>query len=194
MEEHGNGLDLRMLLRELPFVCLGIIILTPFLYGSLGMDGRFWGLLVFSGFLLYLSFIDVRCGMIFNRFLLPMAVTGLLMDFSGILVNPLDGCLAAILGGVLLFFIRWGSDGGMGGGDVKLGFVLGIWLGPGNLIVALFLAFLLGAGMGLLLMFSRGTTRLCLPFGPFLSMGGWLAALYGRQLLQIYEEMLWMDW
>ena len=192
MEEQGSGLNLRMLIGELPFVCLGIVILTPFLYESLGTDGRFWGLLIFSGFLLFLSFIDIRFGMIFNRFLLPMAVTGLLLDAAGILVNPLEGGLAGILGGGLLLLIRWGSNGGMGGGDVKLGFVMGIWLGLDNLAVALFLAFLLGAAAGLLLMLSRGTTRLWMPFGPFLSMGGWLAALYGSRLIQIYGEMIWM--
>ena len=193
MGEQGNGFNTRMLLRELPFVGLGILILTPFLYGSLGTSGRFWGLLIFSGFLLFLSFIDIRCGMIFNKFLLPMAMTGLLMDAACLLVDPLYGCLAGIIGGGLLLLIRWGSNGGMGGGDVKLGAVLGIWLGPDKLAVALFLAFILGAAAGVLLMLSRGTTRLWMPFGPFLSMGGWLAALYGSRLIQIYEEMIWMN-
>lgn len=193
MGEQGNGFNTRMLLRELPLAGLGILILTPFLYESLGANGRFWGLLIFSGFLLFLSFIDIRCGMIFNKFLLPMAMTGLLMDAAGLLVDPLDGCLAGIMGGGLLLLIRWGSNGGMGGGDVKLGAVLGIWLGPDKLAVALFLAFLLGAAAGLLLMLSRGTTRLWMPFGPFLSIGGWLAALYGSRLIQIYEEMIWMN-
>lgn len=193
MGEQGNGFNTRMLLRELPLAGLGILILTPFLYESLGANGRFWGLLIFSGFLLFLSFIDIRCGMIFNKFLLPMAMAGLLMDAAGLLVDPLDGCLAGIMGGGLLLLIRWGSNGGMGGGDVKLGVVLGIWLGPDKLAVALFLAFLLGAAAGLLLMLSRGTARLWMPFGPFLSMGGWLAALYGSRLIQIYEEMIWMN-
>ena len=193
MGEQGNGFNTRMLLRELPFAGLGILILTPFLYESLGANGHFWGLLIFSGFLLFLSFIDIRCGMIFNKFLLPMAMTGLLMDAAGLLVDPLYGCLAGIMGGGLLLLIRWGSNGGMGGGDVKLGAVLGIWLGPDKLAVAFFLAFLLGAAAGLLLMLSRGTTRLWMPFGPFLSMGGWLAALYGSRLIQIYEEMIWMN-
>lgn len=192
MREQGNGFNTGILLRELPFVSLGIIILTPFLYGSLGINGRFWGLLIFSGFLLFLSFIDIRCGMIFNRFLRPMAITGLMLDAAGILVNPVEGCLAGIVGGGLLLFIRCGSNGGMGGGDVKLGFVMGIWLGLGNLAVAFFMAFLSGAAVGLCIMLSRGTTRLCLPFGPFLSIGGWLAALYGNRLIQIYEEMIWM--
>lgn len=192
MGEQGNGFDLKLLIREMPFVVPGLIVLTPFLYEALGVSGRFWGMLILSVFLLFLSFIDMRCGMIFNRFLLPMAITGLLLDAAGVLVNPVEGLLAGILGGGLLLLIRWGSNGGMGGGDVKFGFVLGIWLGPESLGAALFISFLLGAAVGLV-MLLHGTTKLWLPFGPFLSAGGWLAALYGSRLIEIYEEILWMD-
>jgi len=128
--------------------------------------------------------------MIFNRFLLPMACTGLVLDLAGRQIPPLDGCLAALAGGSLLLLIRCASRGGMGGGDVKLGAVLGIWLGLHGLAVALFLAFLFGAAVGLLLMLCRRTTRLRIPFGPFLSLGAWLSSLYGNEWLRLYEAVL----
>ena len=189
MEEHTNGFHWNMLRQELPFIGVGLLFLVPFLYGSLGLSSRFFTLLLFSGFLLFLSAIDIRCGMIFNRFLLPMAVTGLLLDFAGLHIHPMNGCLAGIAGGCLLFLIRWGSNGGLGGGDVKLGIVLGIWLGIQDLAVALFLAFLAGASIGLLLMLRHGTAQLRIPFGPFLSFGSWLAALYGDELIRLYENL-----
>ena len=190
MEEQLNGFRRSMLRQELPFVGTALLVLAPFLYGSLGWNGQFWALLLFSGFLLFLSAIDIRHGMIFNRFLLPMACIGLLLDLAEIQTNLLNGCLACIMGGALLFLVRWGSNSGMGGGDVKLGMVLGIWLGCQNLLIALFLAFLSGTAVGILLMLRYHTTKLRIPFGPFLSLGAWLSALYGEQFLLYYEAML----
>ncbi len=179
-----------MLRRELPFVCTGLMFAIPVLYKSLGLCPAFLSLLIFSLFLLFLSAIDIRQGMIFNRFLIPMAGTGLLLDLTGMLIPPLEGFLAGTSGGLLFFLIRWASRGGMGGGDVKLAFVLGLWLGFANLAVALFLAFLTGSAAGLLLLFRYRSLQLRLPFAPFLSLGAWTAALYGRELLESYEALL----
>ena len=184
MEEQPISFHWRMLRQELPFVGIGLLFLGPFLYGSLGLGSHFLALLLFSGFLLFLSAMDVRYGMIFNRFLMPMACLGILLDFTGLQIPPLEGCLAGMAGGALLLLIRWGSGGGLGGGDVKLGMVLGLWLGFQNLAVAFFLAFFSGSAIGLLLMFHHQTTRLRIPFGPFLSFGAWVAALYGNELIE----------
>ncbi len=190
MEEQGNGFNIGMLLHELPYASVGLMFIVPFLYESLGFGERFFSLVLFSGFLLLLSFIDIRCGMIFNRFLVPMVITGILLDCAGFMTEPLNGVMAGFFGGGVLLLIRWCSSGGMGGGDVKLGFVLGIWLGLDNTIVAFFLAFIVGSIAGLILMVIHRQTRLIIPFGPFLSIGGWMAAMYGSQLIRMYEEML----
>lgn len=190
MKEQLNGFRWRMLYREILPVGTGLLFLGAVLYEKLGLSNRFWALLLFSGFLLFLSAIDIRHGMIFNRFLLPMACIGLLLDIAGLQVHPINGCLAGMAGGGLLLLIRWGSRGGLGGGDVKLGIVLGIWLGFRHLAAALFLSFLSGAFVGLLLLLRSRTMQLRIPFGPFLSLGAWLAALYGDELIHWYEGLL----
>ena len=76
----------------------------------------------------------------------------------------------------------------MGFGDVKLAAVLGVLLGPQNLFVALFLAFVLGAVGGVVLKMISGNRQV--PFGPYLALGGVIALLYGQGLLDLYLGFL----
>ena len=72
---------------------------------------------------------------------------------------------------------------GMGMGDVKLSGTLGMalaWLGWGEWLVGSFLAFLLGAFVGLGMMLFRGAGRKsAIPFGPFMLGGALLGILAG---------------
>lgn len=76
----------------------------------------------------------------------------------------------------------------MGFGDVKLAAVLGAVLGWQNLLVALFLAFLLGAVFGLVGR-ALGGSRV-VPFGPYLALGGVLALFVAPGILAWYLGML----
>ena len=89
----------------------------------------------------------------------------------------------------LLYFVskgRW-----VGGGDAKLGFMLGLWLGwPVGLVAVLF-AYILGAVIGLSLIISRQVTlKSKVPFGPFLVTGAWIAYLWGEEILRWYGQIL----
>nr|WP_295712588.1 A24 family peptidase [uncultured Mitsuokella sp.] len=79
--------------------------------------------------------------------------------------------------GVLLLLRRL-SHGGLGLGDVKYAAAFGIWLGVQGTMLALLLAFALGAVLALLLLacgrLQRGSA---LAFGPFLSAGAYLSYL-----------------
>ena len=80
-------------------------------------------------------------------------------------------------------FIR-GKDG-MGGGDIKLAFVLGLFLGFPNIIVALYLAFLTGAigGIILILWKKKSPKKAILPFGPFLIIGTLVCLFWGNLII-----------
>jgi len=157
--------------------------------------GRFMGLsigesavaVLFTAGIWLVGIMDCRYGLIFDRFLLVMGMTGLGMDAMGWLVPLGDGAEGALLGGILLFIVREASRGGMGGGDVKYAFVLGLWMGGERLLLALFLAFLSGSVAAIFLKLRR-SGRTCIPFGPFLSLGGAIAYLYGSRILQWYGE------
>jgi leader peptidase (prepilin peptidase)/N-methyltransferase len=83
---------------------------------------------------------------------------------------------------------------GMGMGDVKLAGVLGMglaWLGWGEWVVGAFLAFLLGAVVGIgLMLFRRAGRRSAIPFGPFMVAGALLGIVVGPQVADWYVGQL----
>ena len=75
----------------------------------------------------------------------------------------------------------------MGFGDVKLAILMGLLLGVPNVLVALFLAFFLGAIIGLMLMVGKKKgLKSEIPFGPFLITGTFIATFWGSQIIQWY--------
>jgi len=128
--------------------------------------------------------------------LYPVTVGGLL------LAGALGGrwpLVAAGIGAALwlvVIGIPWLVSGGrgMGFGDVKLAPVLGVTLGWWALsasVVGLFLAFGLGAVVGIILMIAgRAGRKTALPFGPFLLAGALVGLLVGPAIGSAYGSWL----
>ena len=134
-----------------------------------------------------LSFDDVRIGLLYNRWVLALALVGILMAGSGQLVSPLSALFGALVGGGLLYAVRLLSRGGMGGGDVKLAAALGIWTGLDGILLALFVAFVLGSLFGVAQMILSRQRHMKLPFGPFLAVGGMVGVFFGADIMRWYE-------
>ena len=80
---------------------------------------------------------------------------------------------------------------GMGWGDVKLVLGLGLVLGFPLILVNVFLAFVIGAVVGIgLIMTKRKALGQVLPFGPFLILGAVIAAFYGQMIWNWYFGLL----
>jgi leader peptidase (prepilin peptidase)/N-methyltransferase len=98
--------------------------------------------------------------------------------------------LGAALAWLALLIIHLISPSGMGFGDVRLSFLLGLflgWLSYSHVISGLFLGFLLGALVGLVLVALRLRSRTDhVPFGPFLAAGAALAVLVGNPLIRVW--------
>jgi len=78
----------------------------------------------------------------------------------------------------------------MGLGDVKLAFLMGLFLGFPNILVALFLAFFIGAIIGIGLIISgKRTLKSEVPFGPFLITGTFIALFWGNQITNWYLSL-----
>ena len=87
-------------------------------------------------------------------------------------------------------FVATASPGGMGMGDVKMGGMLGAFLGP-YAFLAVFVGSLVGAAVGGSLLLSGAIDRRTpLPFGTFMALGGLLAAFFGHQLWAGYVDVL----
>ena len=80
----------------------------------------------------------------------------------------------------------------MGFGDVKIAFVLGVWLGLEQSLLCLLLAFILGGVVGVILLLTGIKTRKdAIPFGPYLCVSGWVSFLCGKELIAWYCS-LWL--
>lgn len=99
---------------------------------------------------------------------------------------------AALLSFVFFFALWFFTKGrGMGFGDVKLVIPLALLLGPQKMIVCLFLAFILGAIVGLILIaFGKGKLKTAIPFGPFLISATFLSLLVGDFLFSWYWQLI----
>ena len=105
------------------------------------------------------------------------------------LLNPF---LSAILASVFFLTIVLLSRGKwMGIGDIKLAFFMGLFLSYPNIIISLFLAFFLGAiiGVGLILL-RKKTLKSEVPFGPFLVTGTFLALFFGKDIINWYLSLI----
>ena len=98
--------------------------------------------------------------------------------------------LAALTVAGLLFVLAIIYPGGMGMGDVKMGGMLGAFLGP-YAALAVFLGALAGAvAGGMLMVTGRIPRRTALPFGVFMSFGGLVTLFVGPDLWDLYMELV----
>ena len=91
------------------------------------------------------------------------------------------------------FFLLWLVSHGkwMGLGDAKLAFLMGLFLGSPNILSALFLAFLIGAIIGLgLVALGKKNLKSQVPFGPFLVVGTFIALFWGKEIIKWYLNLV----
>jgi leader peptidase (prepilin peptidase)/N-methyltransferase len=88
-----------------------------------------------------------------------------------------------------IFKLITGKEG-MGYGDFKLLAALGAWLGWQLLPLVIVLSAAVGSIVGISLILAGQRSRQAeIPFGPYLAGAGWLAALYGRDIMAWYLNL-----
>ncbi len=160
------------------------ITFTAFVYAAL-----FWILVV-------LTVIDLEHKLLPNRVVYPSIIVGAIaITIAAFVDGDPDRLRTAALGaatfGGFLFVVAFIYPAGMGGGDVKLAILLGLFVGytggVGVTLVAMFLSFLIGAIVGVAVMvIGGGGRKTAVPFGPFLAAGTVIAIVYGRSILDAY--------
>jgi leader peptidase (prepilin peptidase)/N-methyltransferase len=137
--------------------------------------------------LVAISVIDLRYQIIPDAITLPGIPAGVLASLASHRVSWLESVAGILLGAGLFVAVIVLSRGGMGGGDLKLGAMLGAFLGWQALIVALFVAIVLGGASALVLLASGRLARKdAIPFGPFLALGGAVALFWGDAIVAWY--------
>lgn len=147
--------------------------------------------------LIVVFFADLKYQIIPDQVVYPAIVISL---FFSILQLPppsrspyvhLEGVLTALGAGLFFLAVVLATRGrGMGVGDVKLAALMGLILGFPKIIIALYLAFLTGAAIGVILILT-GKKRFGqhIPFGPFLVISTLVALFGGDSIWQIWGKI-----
>ena len=160
-----------------------------------GTDWVLPAYLVLTAALLAISIIDLEHFIVPDRITAPLTVAALaLLGLAAAVDGQWSRFGRSLLGGLAFFafllLLNIINPRGMGMGDVKLSFSLGLflgWLGWGQVFLGGFLSFLLGALVGVGLIATGVRSRKDhVPFGPFLATGTLITILWAGPILRWY--------
>ena len=163
-------------------------MLTAIMFGAVAWQyGWSWltlGGVIFTAFLIALTFIDADTQYLPDQLTLPLVWLGLIYNFNGAFVSLQQAVAGAICGYMSLWLLNFvhkklrGFDG-MGGGDFKLLAALGAWLGAGVLPIVVFSAAFVGIAAALIMKVAKSQP---IAFGPCLAIAGWLVFIANDQV------------
>ena len=151
-----------------------------------------FGAVIFTWSLIALTMIDIDHQLLPDDLTLPLLWLGLLFNLNATYVSLPEAVIGAmggylILWGVYQAFRLLTGKEGMGYGDFKLLAALGAWMGWQMLPLIILLSSLVGAIIGIALMIiKRRGKDIPIPFGPYLAMAGWIALLWGEEIMALY--------
>jgi leader peptidase (prepilin peptidase)/N-methyltransferase len=180
-------ISLRYPLLELTSGLISVAVASHFGLSAAGLSA-----LILSWALLVLAMIDFDTQLLPDSITLPLLWAGIVVNYTGTFVSLEESVLGAIFGYLSLWLVFWGfklatGKDGMGYGDFKLLAVLGAWFGWHLLPLIVVLSSVVGAIIGISMMvFTSHDKAKPIPFGPYLAIAGWIAMLWGDEIMQRY--------
>ena len=184
--------------KQYPLVELttAVLFATSWVFSATHVDAALNALV--AAVLVCLAVIDWRTQLIPDSLWIAIAVLGVArigcgyaaLLGSGWAPRIVEAAIGAFIVSVPLFALAY-LIGGFGGGDVKLMFAAGIYLGWQNIALAFFIGVVLGGIVGVaLLATKRATRKTAIAFGPYLAIGIWVATLWGTAIIDWYMGAL----
>ncbi|HUF74315.1 MAG TPA: A24 family peptidase [Gammaproteobacteria bacterium] len=158
--------------------------------------------LVLTWYLIALSLIDLDHKLLPDSMTLPLLWIGIILtlvriDGAPVFAGP--DLRSSVIGAAAGYLSLWSvyqifklvtGKEGMGYGDFKLLAALGAWLGWQLLPLVIVLSAAVGSIVGLSLILTGQRSRQAeIPFGPYLAGAGWLALLFGRDIMSWYLSL-----
>lgn len=152
----------------------------------------------FVKFALFLSVLIVVSNIDFDHSIIPLnviifaSIAGIILNIIGYKFNAglLDFLYGVLIGGGVILLIVV-ITGGMGGGDIQLMAVAGLFLGFKSTIITLLLSFIIGGAAGaLLILLKKKTRKDYIPFGPWISAAAAIAVFLGNSIVNWYISLL----
>lgn len=179
-----------------PFVELLSATLAGIVAWQLGYGFQAAAAILLTWVLVALTFIDIDHQLLPDIMVLPFLWIGLLVNLNGTFVDLPTAVIGAAAGYLTLwtvfqlFKLLTGKEG-MGYGDFKLLALFGAWLGWKLLPLIILMSSFIGAIVGIALIAFRGRDRTQpIPFGPYLAAAGWVAMLWGDDIVRQYLQLM----
>ena len=183
----GARIGLRYPLVELTTALLSAALLLVYPWGW-----QLAAMLLFTWLLISMSVIDIDHQLLPDPLTLGLLWLGLLVNTQGLFTDLHSAVYGAVAGYGALWSVFWifklvtGKEG-MGYGDFKLLAALGAWLGIQSLPLIILLSSVVGAIAGIAGIIILGRDKnLPIPFGPYLAAAGWIAAMWGNDIIRWY--------
>ena len=169
----------------------GLFVLTAFLIGFHDVSTLMFHLFIAFVFVV-LTFYDFLYKEIPDQVSLPAILVAILYALFQPSFSTTDLILGIVIPVVFFGLLHFGSKGRwLGGGDIRIGALMGVLLGYPMILVGLFFGYLFGSiyslGGLLLKQFGRGTQ---IPFAPFLLLGAYVAMFWGQAVIDWYFSFL----
>ena len=189
--------------KRYPIVESMTALLTAVVAWRFGFGWEAAAAIVLTWSLIAISVIDLDRQLIPDSISLPLLWLGLTLSLfhpmdsaERLFINPQSSIVGALAGYLSLWSIYHlfrmvtGKEG-MGYGDFKLLAALGAWLGWQMLPLIILLSAVVGAAVGLaMIVLVRHDRNIPIPFGPYLAAAGWIALLYGPQIVGSYLDTM----
>lgn len=179
----------------------GVLFVFIAYYHQINMDFGdilFWRNLIIVSGLIVVFMTDLKHFLLFDAVTWFLVIIAVISNFVLSIMSvgwqtSLWEFVLAGVAGALFFWLQHALSRGawIGQGDIYLGLLMGLLLGPQNLIVALFFAYILGAIVSIVLLLKKKKQlKSQIPFGVFLVLGTFIAMFWGQRILNWYLSLL----
>lgn len=146
--------------------------------------------IILFSFLTILTLTDLHYRRIPNSIVLTGVIIALVLRTFYPLESIWNHLFGAVVGFFALLLIAILSKGGMGGGDIKLYAMIGLFIGWKGVLLSLMLAAFVGSIYGLILILMKQfKSKMTIPFAPSIMVGTVIAYGWGEQMIEGY-----IDW
>ncbi|MEG2985231.1 MAG: prepilin peptidase [Peptostreptococcaceae bacterium] len=170
-------------------------ILFSLIYISFGYEIKTLYYMFLVSLLIIITFIDIDHYIIPDNLILIGSIVAIIVNLLGYGVPLIDGLKGALFagGGVLVVTLTLEyivKKEVMGGGDVKLYAMIGLFLGTKLALLTIVISIYIGALYGIIFIIYNKVKKQgfssTIPFGPFISIAAVISIFYGNQIIQFY--------
>lgn len=179
---------------QYPLVEFGTAAAFLVLFWQFGLGSSFFVYLIYTCFLILIFVFDLRYYLILDKVSLPALGFAVILSIFVLQLSIWSVALGIVIGGgffLIQFLVSKGKW--IGGGDIRLGMVMGAMLGWQYVLIALLVSYIAGSVIGIgLIIFSKKKWKSKVPFGTFLSAGTYSIFIFGESLLEAYKDLLFL--